>query len=449
MNDHKQERVREAAPSKLAWVAALAALTLLSAVLGAGPALSLDAALQEGLQEAPALREAGARQDAARAQEMEGLAGLLPSVRLEADHAVDLQYQEVPVALGALNIGFPVTYPHTDFSVEADETLFDGFANLSRFQAQSSLSQASGLEAQRKAFEVAREIELDYDRVLAAQQFSAVATENLDTVTTDLARARARLDSGVSTKYDLLRVQALESEARAEVQRREDDVVIARQNLARAMGLAGDDRPLEGALPVPSKQAMVEALAQPVPEQRADLKAAQLKAAAAGQQAAAALGSLLPSLVLSARWEEYDNTDQNYPGQGDDYHDAYDVGLVLRWDILDGGRSLGRAREAAALKARAQAELRQELLDLPADFNLWRRRYLYSAADVAAKQADQDHAQESLRIAQAGYQSGTKTVNDTLDAEADLFRARSGVVESSLAAQEALIQLELTLGKEI
>jgi outer membrane protein TolC len=449
MQNHQQERINDAAPSRLAWIAALSALTLLSAVLGAVPALSLDAALQEGLREAPALRAADAQQDAARAQEAQSLAGLLPSVRLEANHAMDLQYQEVPVALGALNINFPVTYPHTDFSVEADEMLFDGFASLSKFQAQSSLSQASRLEVERKAFEVAREIELDYDRVLAAQQFSAVAKENLDTVATDLARAQARLDSGVSTPYDLLRVQALESEARAEVQRRDDDVVIARQNLARAMGLASDDRPVEGVLPAPSKQAVVQALAQPAPEQRADLQAAQLKAAAAGQEAAAALGSLLPSLVLSARWEEYDNTDQNYPGQGDDYHDAYDVGLVLRWDILDGGRSLGRAREAAALKAQAQAALQEKLLDLPADFNLWRRRYLYSASDVAAKQADQDHAQESLRIAQAGYQSGTKTVNDTLDAEADLFRARSGVVEASLAAQEALIQLELTLGKEI
>ena len=175
MQNHQQERINDAAPSRLAWIAALSALTLLSAVLGAVPALSLDAALQEGLREAPALRAADAQQDAARAQEAQSLAGLLPSVRLEANHAMDLQYQEVPVALGALNINFPVTYPHTDFSVEADEMLFDGFASLSKFQAQSSLSQASRLEVERKAFEVAREIELDYDRVLAAQQFSAVA----------------------------------------------------------------------------------------------------------------------------------------------------------------------------------------------------------------------------------------------------------------------------------
>jgi outer membrane protein len=449
MSIDQNERVNEAAPSRLAWIAALSALTLFAAVLGAKPVLSKEAAVQEGLQQAPALREVDARESAAQGREVQSLAGLLPSVRLEANHAMELQYQEVPVDLGALNVNFPVTYPHTEFSVEADETLFDGFANLSKFQAQRTLSQAAGLESERKGFEVAREIELAYDRVLAAQQFSAVANENLDTVTADLARAQARVDSGVATKYDLLRVQALASEARAEVQRRQDDVVIMRQNLARAMGLASDDRPLEGLLPQPTKQSVVEALGEPVMEQRADLKAAQLNAVAAQQQATAALGGLLPSLTLSARWEEYDNTDQNYPGQGDDYHDAYDVGLVLRWDILDGGLSLGRAKEAAALKSEAQAELQEKLLKLPAEFSLWRRRYLYSASDVTAKQADQDHAQESLRIAQAGYQSGTKTVNDTLDAEADLFRARSGVVEASLAAQEALIQLELTLGKEI
>jgi multidrug efflux pump len=431
------------------WILASAIFTGHSGVLAAVPTLSLDAAVQQGLRQSPVLQEYAARQDAAGARELQSLAGLLPVVGMEAGHSMDLRYEDVPVDLGPVSVNFPLTYPHTEFSVEADETLFDGFANVSEFRARRALSQAALLESKRRRFEVALGIELAFYRVLAAQEFSAVARENLDTVTTDLARARARMESGVTTEYDVLRFQAMESEARTELERRADDVMITRQDLAQAMGLAGDARPLEGALPMPSKQGLVQASSEPAPEQRDDLKATQLRAAAARMKAAAAVGHLLPSLALSARWEEYDNTDQNYPGQGDDYRDAYDVGLILRWNILDGGLSAGQAREAAAEEAQSRAVLQEQQLQLPSDFDLWKRRYLYSAADVAAKQADQSRAQDSLRIAQAGYQSGTKTVDDSLDAESDLFRARAGVVAACLAAQEALIQLELTLGKEI
>jgi outer membrane protein TolC len=56
---------------------------------------------------------------------------------------------------------------------------------------------------------------------------------------------------------------------------------------------------------------------------------------------------------------------------------------------------------------------------------------------------------ESVRLAREGHRVGARTNTDLLDAEAELFRAQAGVVNSQVGAIEALINLELTVGKKI
>lgn len=238
------------------------------------------------------------------------------------------------------------------------------------------------------------------------------------------------------------------ADANIDLERTTDNVVIQRKKLAQAMGLPDDARALDGQLPEPNNAAKVASLSKPELTDRQDLQAAQLRSDAEGNKANAALGTLAPAFGFKADYERYD--DENYPGQAyGGYRNAWAVGVFLRWNILDGGESIAKAKIAQASAAHAQHEYDEQVQSLPAEFELWKRRYVYSTHAFETKVQDLNRSEESFRISQVSFQQGKNTITDVLEAENDLFKSRAGIVQSKLDAEEALINLELTFGKEI
>jgi outer membrane protein TolC len=88
-------------------------------------------------------------------------------------------------------------------------------------------------------------------------------------------------------------------------------------------------------------------------------------------------------------------------------------------------------------------------IEAPTDFTFWKRRYLYSASLYHAKNADLKRAQETVRLANAGFKAGVRTTTEVLDAELELFRARAGMVNTQMNCLEAKIKLELTTGESL
>jgi outer membrane protein TolC len=367
---------------------------------------------------------------------------------LVADHDFSTQYESVPVSLGSAVVAVPIVFPRTSYGVEAKWTIFDGFANIRNYQASRELFQASEQEYSRKDFEVRKKIELAYFNALAAKRFREVAQENVQTLQENLRQVRARFEAGRANQYDVLRVEVQMSDADTELERTSDGVVIQRKKLAQAMGLPDDVRELQGQLPAPALTQKVSTLSQPDLSDRQDFQAAKLRSDAADKQASAALGYLAPAVGFTANYLRYDDTD--YPSQAyGGFRDAWSVGMFLRWNILDGGASIARAGAAKAVAARAQHEYDETVQSLPSEFELWKRRYVYSAHTYDARGADLKRSEESFRISTVSFQQGRNTITDVLEAETDLFRSRAGVVQSQLDAEEALVELELTVGKDI
>jgi outer membrane protein TolC len=295
---------------------------------------------------------------------------------------------------------------------------------------------------------VKKRIELAFYSALAAQKLADVAVENLKTLQENIEQIRHRHENGVATEYDVLRVDVQLSHAKTEVERTTDNVMIERKKLAQAMGRALDERTLIGEMPQPALVSKVEEMASPDLTDRQDFRAEELRKNAAHKQAQAAKGALVPAVGFKAHYESYDNAD--YPGEAyEGFRDAWDVGVFLKWTILDGGATIAKSQIAQAESEKRTHEYQEAILSLPADFELWKRRYVYSAHLLDANQYDLKRSKESFRIAESLFQQGRNTITDVLEAETDLFRARAGVVQSQLDAEEALIRLELTLGKEV
>jgi outer membrane protein TolC len=410
--------------------------------------LSVEKAVQEGLGQSPTIKKYEASSHEASWGKLLGMSTLLPHLDIKGEHDFSTEYQSVPVSLGSLTAAVPEVYPKTSLGIEASWTLFDGLANINTYRASLDTSRAADLEASRKTYEVRKKIELAFFKALAAQRFEEVAEENVKTLQENLSQVRFRLESGVATKYDVLRVEVQLSDANTDLERTQDDVIIERKNLAETMGMSVDERPLSGELPTPTLSGQIQKLPAPQLNQREDFQAAELRSEAADKQAAASTGALIPSIGLIANYETYENTD--YPAEAyGGYRDAWNIGVGFKWNIFDGGATIARSGMAHASATRAANEYEETVLTLPTDYELWKRRYIYSEHHFFSKSQDLTRSEESFRISKASFQQGRKTITDVLEAETDLFRSRAGVVQSQLDAEEALLKLELTIGKDI
>jgi outer membrane protein TolC len=112
-------------------------------------------------------------------------------------------------------------------------------------------------------------------------------------------------------------------------------------------------------------------------------------------------------------------------------------------------RSTAQAHEALEKKAQTESSLRAARLKAKQDLNLWTRKFKYYCSISKARQNDVGKAKESVRLARAGRRAGARTNTDLLDAEAELYRAQAGAVSARLGAVEALINVELSLGRPL
>jgi outer membrane protein len=131
------------------------------------------------------------------------------------------------------------------------------------------------------------------------------------------------------------------------------------------------------------------------------------------------------------------------------YKPAYSIALALSWNIFDGGVALAQSKQAVYQQIQADKKTEAARLQVPYDFNYWKKRFLSNTDHYEARKYDVERSEESVRLAKEEEKAGTRTSTETLDAELDLFRSKAGVVNAQVNALEAQIRLELALGRTI
>jgi outer membrane protein TolC len=414
-------------------------------VVGAETGLTLEEALREGQGHSPALDKLRASESEAAWKPLEALSDNLPKISVSATHFFDLQYQALNVNFGGSPTSFPLVYPRTLYTLGAAWTIFDGMGTLQRYTAAKSQVEAARWEREYGELQTAQDIRLKYFKALAAELLSTVAAQNVTALQDHYQKANLLLKEGVATKFDLLRIKVQLEEAGPEKIAADDNVKIARQTLAQAMGLENDARPLAGKLPEPSAETLAHPMENNVQE-RGDLRALNQRAEAADHHYQSTLGNWFPKVTLTAQRDFYNNIDATL---FDNVRNAYSVGINLSWNFLDGGATLARQRQSIYQRDQIEAIRRAALLRAPVDIDTWKRKYSYNLGLFQARRRAIEMAEESVRLAKLGMEAGTRTNTDVLDAELDLFRAKAGVIRAQVDAVEALMNLELALGRKL
>jgi len=179
--------------------------------------------------------------------------------------------------------------------------------------------------------------------------------------------------------------------------------------------------------------------------QRPDLRASELRHAAARRGVALARSAYVPSLgaSLSYEWQDTDLTEADDANRSS----SVIVGLSWSWDVWDWGqrRSAVRGAEAAGRAARLAYDNARNQVAIEVE-RLWLAVEL-AARKIEVARKDWDYAKENVRVSRAQYEAGTLLITDLLDDQTQLNDARIAYHVAVYDHAIALADLRRALGE--
>ncbi len=336
-------------------------------------------------------------------------------------------------------------------STSINYTIFDGGTTRSAHRAskQTLASAEMDLEATRAAIRFA--VKERYFALLRAGHLLEVDEEAFRLSEKRLEEVKAKLEVGVGTRSDVLRLSVAADNAQADLIEGEQAVVLARANLNH---IIGNDiaEPIEiaphpGAAPEaesalgPSTELISQAL-QRNPEVLQLRHAVQ----AAESDLRSARGAQYPRLTSSLSYGRNNDTFDRVYGELDKNY-RLNGGVSLTHELFDGGtRKAGVERSRAALEiARMQMGQRNRDIELAvetAHLDAVRLAKLLRLAEGTVQLARED-----LRLAEERYNVGMGRLLEVLDAQVGFTQARSDEVRIRYDLTIALADLDRLTGK--
>jgi outer membrane protein TolC len=431
--------------SKLQSLAAGLALLLLSTNTNA---LTLNEAVSEALHTSPTLEKSKSATEQAKWKKVESASGFMPTVNANATYLFDKNYALFNVALGGAIAIVPQIIPNSQLTLNTSYPLFEGFSSINRFSAGKAAYSAAQNEQKWSEFKTEMDVTLAYYRALAAKTLRDVAAQNLKALQDHLKDVKLFKSSGISTNYDVMRVEVQVSNAQTDLLNAEDNINISQQNLLEVLGKdVSTSVEVSGTLPI-LDESVVKDINKADIHNRSDIAALKDHVDAIGYMDKAENAFWVPRLSAFGSWQYYNNLNDSLTDRNQ-YRTAYQVGLMLTWNIFDGGVSFAKSKQSTEVTVQAEKTYRITELKAQKELEIWKRKYNYSANLYRARNDDITRSKESVRLAHEGQRVGARTNSDLLDAEADLYRSQAGAVNAQLGAIEALINLQTSIGQKI
>jgi outer membrane protein len=448
-----------------AHIVAACGLTLFS--YGAAGA-DLVTVYQRALQNDPQIREADANRLASRESKPQALAALLPQLEAsgtfgqrDVEQAGTQLVNEIPgdetSPLVPVTLQSDSDLDSTTYQVSLRQTLFrwDQWAELKRADAQVAQAEADYMAAQQDLIQ--RTAQRYFD-VLAAQDTVDAAQATLEAFSRQLEQADKRFEVGLIAITDVQEARAAHDQAAAAVIQAKRTLATAHELLRELTGetfdsLAGpvDDMPLNSPTPASEDQWVTSAL-----EQNLRVTSARLATDIARQDVRVARSGHFPAfdIVATRNDQDFDGTEvgRNAAGQttppspADSSQTIDTIGVQVTVPIYSGGATSSRVRQRVYLHraARERLERTQRETERAA-----RDAYLGVISEISRVRALRQALESSrtaLQATEAGFEVGTRTTVDVLDARRQLFEAQTNYSRSRYDYILNVLQLQLATG---
>jgi outer membrane protein TolC len=399
---------------------------------GSGPiTLSLNDAVKRGLQSNLGPIVASDAERAARAQRIQALSALLPSISANISATVsqvDLAAYGFTFSVPA-NFGFslptivgPFHYMQAQGGVSLP--LFDA-VNRHNWQASKHDEQASALTARDTRELVVMAVAGTYLQTLYTQARIDSQSAQVKNAQAIYNQAQTRKMAGVNSKIDVMRSLVELQTEQQRLSSLEADLRKQKFALARVLGLPLDrDLVLSNALlweetPIPeATSAIPEAW-----KKRSDLHAVEEQVKAAEQALSAARAERIPSAAI--------NGDYGVVGTAPtSSHGVFSVTGSVNIPIWQGGRVKGDILQAEATLHQRQAKLADQRAHIEQDVRNALVELETDNGQVRVAQSNRNYASETLSEARDRFAAGVATTVEVVQAQQQVASAEADYLAS-------------------
>lgn len=338
---------------------------------------------------------------------------------------------------------FEETYNSYNYGVNLRQPLFR-WDLLSRLERGRIENLAARVKLRRTRQELVGRLTTAYFNVLAAQDALATAKAEQAAVARNLDQVQDRFDVGQVAITGLREAQARADVSEAEVIEGELALVNAQDLLSEIVGIqALELQPLQGQHgDVQLKYDSVGAWIDQAMTRNSPVVAATLQYRIAEQDLRQAESGLMPEVDLTASYGNQDSSDSRI---GQDATQAT-IGLELNVPIYAGGTLRAQKAAAASRLEQRAAELERARIQAATEVRANFRAVRTADRRIAALSKVVTSSEAALEAVRDGYEVGTRTLVDVLDAEQAALRARRDVNAARYNYLTAMIDLELTAG---
>ena len=417
----KQTRIVSTLPAAAGAAALAAALAAAPAGPAAAETLDLAGAYRFAERNDPSFQEAGAARDAALQTVSIARAGLRPSVSGGGSGGFEHQDLDIPNRSGS------DTFSRFSLSLDVTQPLYHPDRTIRLGQAQATEERAE-LDYAASGQDLIVRVAEGYFGVLDAIDDYRFAQTNREAIAQQLRQAQQRFEVGLIAVTDVEEAKSRFDLASARELRAKNELDNAREALRETTGVYPEElAPLGGGIPLAIPEpADIDEWTRTAAERNLVVRSGGFAAAIAKDGVRLAGTGRTPTvdLVGQASLTDVDNElNEREAASGS-------VLLRLQWPIYTGGRvpadteqARARHREAVhGLERARRAIVRQT-----------RQAYLgveSAIAQIGALEQAVVSSRSALDAVEAGFQVGTRTSVDVLDAQSDLFQARNDLASA-------------------
>jgi outer membrane protein len=422
------------------------------AAFSAGAA-DLQDVYEQALTNDPLIREAEANRRAARESKPQAIAALLPQVAGSGQYddsesdgtGLDISPPEPPFPFDRLEESTATTW-----GLELRQNVFswENWATLRRADSEQAQAEADYLVAQQDL--ILRTSEA-YFIVLAAQDTVEAAQAAHDAIGRQLEQSEKRFEVGLIAVTDVQDAKAAFDQATAALIQAKRNLATSGERLRELTGEAydelskpGADMPLSGPDPANPEDWVKLAM-----EQNARLISSRLAADVTRHNIGIERGGHFPTIDFVAQkgWFESERDfTGTITGSGEsDFEDTvYSVQMTV--PIFSGGATRSRVKQAQYLHTAARERLERTARETERET---RDAYLGVNSEVARVQSLKqavESAMTALQATEAGYEVGTRTSVDVLQARQRLFESQTNYARSRYDYLLNVLRLQLAAG---
>jgi outer membrane protein len=288
-----------------------------------------------------------------------------------------------------------------------------------------------------------------YFQVLQSEQAVAAGKAELRALEQELARARRSFEVGTVAITDLNEAQARYDLVTAQVLQDENDLAVARQQLARIIGQ--DVPPLHGPradFPLtPAEPAVQSEWTERARQSNLFRVASELGGEVAHAEVRARQGARLPTVFLVGNYDVQESRRPSFGGEVTRTEtESSVVGVQLSMPLFRGGVLNAQVKEAAAL----YSQRKSDLVDATRGAELQASQaFLQMSTSIAQVNAFQQALKSSMTAyesARRGQEVGVRTAVDVLFALQQVYVAQQNLDSSRLAYLLSRLNLQAAVG---